>query len=99
MPDLAKLFRHLGADLLGQALGRFQLGKLILQRLVALAQGIVFRIGDRGRILLVIAPVMLRDLGAECFVLDPGFIGRQMIDGSLRGGVAWGHDRIGFEGA
>ena len=56
----------------GQALRRPKLGKARLERLVALAQGVVFRVRHRRRVLLVIAPVMLRDVTAERIVLGAG---------------------------
>jgi hypothetical protein len=73
--DLGEFLRDLGADLLGQALGGPELGKGVLQGLVALAKRIVFRIRDGGRVLLVIAPVMLGDLGPQGLVLDAGLFG------------------------
>ena len=52
--------------------GGRELGKAGLERLVAPAQGVVLRVRDRRRVLAVIAPVVLRDLGAERLVLGSG---------------------------
>ena len=72
MAHLGEFLRGLRADLLGQACRRPKLGKARLERLVALAQGVVLRVRHRRRVLLVIAPVMLRDVTAERVVLGAG---------------------------
>ena len=42
-----------------------EIRKPCLDRIVALAQGVVLGIRDNGRILLVIGPIVLRDLGGQ----------------------------------
>ena len=84
MAHLGEFLRGLGADLSGQALRRPKLGKARLERLVALAQRVVFRVRDRRRVLLVIAPVVLGDLAAERVVLGAGLVRARAL-GSVLG--------------
>jgi hypothetical protein len=60
--------------------GRDQLGKAGFQQLVAPAKGVVLRVGDRRRVLLVVAPVVLGDLGAQRLVLGAGVGGGERPD-------------------
>src|SRR5262249_44405472 len=53
------------------------------ERRVAAAQLVVFGIGDRRRILLVVAPVMLGDLGGEPLELGLRLAFAQVFDGML----------------
>ena len=55
-----------------EAFPRTQMRKSLLDLLVAQPQPVVFGIGDRRRILLIIAPVVLPDVGGKPFVLHPG---------------------------
>ena len=63
VPDLGEARRRRRADPLRQAFQRAQLRKARLDRVVALAQRVIGRIGNGRRVLLIIAPVMLGDLG------------------------------------
>ena len=66
---LGEFLRRLGADLAGEALVAAEFRELRLERLVALPQGIVFGVGNRRRVLLVITLVVPGDLAAERLVL------------------------------
>jgi hypothetical protein len=50
------------------------LGEARLYRGVAPTQRIVLRVGDLRRVLLVVKPVVVRDLACEAFQLRRGFL-------------------------
>ena len=75
-----------------------ELGKGRFERGVAAAQVVVFGVRDRRRVLAVIAPVVLGDLGAEPRVLGarhgeglagPGRLGHRREASAGRGGGSW----------
>ena len=63
MADLGEAGGCRGADLLARAVGAAQLGKARLDRLVALDQRVIVRVGHLRRVLLVIELVVMGDLG------------------------------------
>ena len=74
MPDLGEFLRRRGADASAQRLGVGEFGNSRLQRVVAAAQRIVIGVGNGRRVLAVIAPVMLGDLGAEPRMFGAGVV-------------------------
>ena len=87
---LGKARRRRGADPLRQAFKRAQLRKARLDRVIALAQRVVVRVGNGRRVVLIIAPVVLGDLGFEPRVLGLGLLFGEIVDGRL-GFFAAGH--------
>src|SRR5262249_42831031 len=87
VPHLGELFRGLGANPVGQALRRPQLGKARLDVLVPTSELVVLRVRDDRRVPLVVELVVLGDLLAEGAMLLIGFDERQLLDclGSWRG--------------
>ena len=84
MADLGELRRRRRAD---PAVGRIrphQVREARLDRVVALAQRVVVGIRDGRRILLVVALVVLGDLGGEPLELGLGLGGRQRVGGNAR---------------
>ncbi len=65
MPNFCEFLRRRAADLAAQRLRIGKFGMLRLQRLIASAQRVVVGVRNGGRILVVIALVVLGDLGAE----------------------------------
>jgi hypothetical protein len=96
MPHLGELLRDLCADFAGQALGALEFGEAFLDGFVAAAQCIVLRIRDRRRVLLVIAPVVLSDLGTQRFVLRMSLVGSEVGDGSIARGIGFRHRALGI---
>ncbi len=94
---LGEAARRRGADLARQALQRAQVRERFLDRLVAAAQRVVFRVRHRRRVLLVVGCVVLRDFGLKARVLGLGLLLGQFVDGDLaeiagRHGPYLGHD-------
>ena len=71
MADLGELLRRRRADLAIGGIGASELGKRSLERGVTPALGIVLGVGNGRRVLAVVAPVMLGDLGLKPRVLFP----------------------------
>src|SRR5260221_4632387 len=74
---------RLGANPLRGAVLTDQLGEASLDFVVASAQGVVFGIGNRRRVLLVVALVVLRDFAGEArellLRLDVGQLSRLLV--------------------
>ncbi len=68
MDDLGEFLRRRRADLPAQRFFLGELRKLLFKRLVAAAQGVIVRVGDDRRVLLVIGAVMRGDFLAEFLV-------------------------------
>jgi len=81
MADLGEARRRRRADALGQAFERAQLRKARLDRGIALAQPVVFGVGNGWRVFLVIAPVMFGDLRGEPGMLGLGLLFGEIVDG------------------
>ena len=85
MPDLGEFFRRLRADLAVRRVRIDKLGELLLERSVAPAQRVILCVGNDRRILAVVAPVMLGDLGLKPRMLVPrlgeGELGRSFLGG------------------
>ena len=77
---LGELLARRGADFLCQRIRRMQFRKRRLQRLVAPAQRIVVGVRDRGRIILIVAPVVFGDLGAEQRMLRARHFRGKLVD-------------------
>ena len=77
---LRELLGRRGADLLGQRIRRMQFGKSRLQRLVPPPQRVVIGVGNRGRVVLVVAPVVFGDLGAEQRMLRARHFRGKLVD-------------------
>ncbi len=58
-------------------------GKLRLDRVVALPQRVIFRVGNGRRVLLIVALVVRLDLDLQAGVLALGLAGRHVLDGEL----------------
>ena len=63
MPDLGKFLRGRGTDAARWGIRTHQMRETRFNRVVAPAQGIVVRIGDRRRIILVVVAIVGADLG------------------------------------
>ena len=83
MPHLGEARRRRRADMLGQAFQRAQLRKARLDRGIALPQRVVGGIRNRRRVFLIIAPVVLGDLGREPRVLGLRLLLGETLDGQL----------------
>ena len=62
---LAEVLDRWRADPMRRAVGPDPIGKARLDRLIAPAQPVVLGIGDFGRVLAIVEPVVTRDLGSE----------------------------------
>ena len=95
--NLAKRVRRAGTNAPRRRVLADKIRKPCLDRIVALAQGVVLGIRDHGRILLVIGAVVLRDLGRERRQLGGGLEERQVLDGReglLRHGLSPGPQQL-----
>jgi hypothetical protein len=86
MAHLGEFFRRPRPDLAALAFRRDQLGKAGLERLVSATQRVVLGVRNRGRVLRVVALVVLGDLAAQ----------RLMLGAGLLEGHGFG-ERVGFE--
>ena len=84
VPHLGEAPGRRDADLQRQAFQRAQVGKALLDRAVALAQRVVLGVRDRRRVVLVVALVVLADLGMQPRVLGLGLLFGEVVDGDLR---------------
>ncbi len=81
MPNLAEAGGRRRPDMTRRAVGAHESGEARLDRAIALDQRVVIGIGDFGRVLLVVALVVVRDqLGEPRQLAGGGFL-RQRIDG------------------
>ena len=80
VPDLGEARRRRRADALRQAFAGVELRKPSLDRSIAPAQLVIFGVRDGRRIVLIIAPIMLGELGREPRVLGLGLLFRQLVD-------------------
>ena len=85
VPHLGEFFRWRGANAPVLRVGASQCRKRCLDRRIALAQGVVFRVGNNRRVLAVIALVVLGDLRAELRVFLARFGRGQGFDRRLLG--------------
>ena len=83
VPHLGEARRRRRADTLRQAFERAQLREARLDRGVALPQPVVFGVRDRRRVVLVVAPVVLGDLGREPRVLGLRLLFGEVFDGEF----------------
>ncbi len=81
VPHFSELAGRRRTHLAREARQRMEFGELPLDRLIALAQGVVFGVGDRRRVLLVVAPVVLLDLELQPHMLGLGFLDGEFFDG------------------
>ena len=94
MADLGETRRGRRADPLRQAFQRAQLRKARLDRVVTLAQRVIGRIRNGRRILLIIAAVMLGDLGLQPRVIGLGLFFGESVDRRFGFFVAGHNDLI-----
>ena len=84
MAHLGEFLRGRGADLPRGRRRPCKIGKRLFQRIEAAAQGVVFGVGDRWRVVLVIGDVMRGDFGAKARVFGAGVVGGKRFDGGWR---------------
>ena len=72
VPDLPEAPRRRRADLLRRRVRRDEFGKALLDGVVALAQRVVFGVGDAWRVVLIVALVVPFELQRQPHVLDLG---------------------------
>ncbi len=65
MPHLGEAGGGRGADAARRAVGADEVGKALLDRVIAPAQRVILGVRDLGRVLLVIEPVVVRDRGGQ----------------------------------
>ena len=87
MPDLAEVLDRRGADPMRGAVGADQIRKTRLDRLVAPAQRVVVGIRDLRRVVAIVAPVVMRDLGREAGQLGGGLLPGQPLRRQVGGHV------------
>ena len=85
MPHLGELLRRRRTDRRVGESARDERGKARLDRLVARAQRVVFGVRDGRRVLLIVALVVLGDLGGEPLELSLRLRFGQLLDGGFAG--------------
>ncbi len=80
MRDLGEARGGRGADAPARAVDADEIGEALLERGVAPPQRVVFRVGNRRRVLLVISAVVLGDGLGQALELFPGLRRRQLRD-------------------
>ncbi len=92
--NLGEFLRRRRPDLAIGGIGAGERGKRLLERGIAPAQFVIFRVGNRRRVLAVVAPVVLGDLGPEARVFGPrlgeGEFGLRLLLSGHRASVAQG---------
>ena len=92
MPHFLEFARGRGTHFQRQRLKRAQIGKAVLDGVVARPQRIVFGVADRGRVVLVVALVVLRDVHRQPRMFARRLLGGEQLDGRLVGfDLGFGH--------
>ena len=92
--NFGKAARRRGADFERERLQRAQIGKARFDCRVAAAQCVIFGVGNRRPVLLVVAPVVLGDLDLQPRVLGLRLPGGEQFDGCFVGfDFGFGHAR------